>query len=299
MKYFFHYLLIKDFRLLKFAFIIFASYLIFEEFYTYLVVKPTYTTTIKRYLKHEDFPEILLCPQPAIDVDAAKSKGYGKGIQQFFYGVLDGEVRNNTITWTGNGSEEVKKVSDEVASIKSVEDCPFGNESIMWFKNDDIWFVELINFKLSKALFPFHICCKVINPKNNTEQNPINGFQISFSSKNRKFDSFKVFFADQVTASFFDLNKRYVLDDDIVSSSNGIMNYKVKVLENENLEDDPKNLCIDYSFREVYGKCLESLVLRDAFNKKKSIWRDIVPISVYPLPHPSTREQNRRDIFLL
>ena len=32
--------------------------------------------------------------------------------------------------------------------------------------------------------------------------------------------------------------------------------------------------------------------------KKKLIWRDIVPTSVYPLPPFKSREQNRKDIFL-
>ena len=38
-------------------------------------------------------------------------------------------------------------------------------------------------------------------------------------------------------------------------------------------------------------------LLRDAFQKKKSIWRDIVPNSYYPLPHFKSRDKNRRDIF--
>ena len=166
------------------------------------------------------------------------------------------------MTWSGNASEEVRKVYEEISVLKSVKDCPFGDESIFWFKNDDKWIQEFVSFKLSKALFPFHTCCKVINPQNNTQNNPINGLQISFSVKNKPFESLKVFMADQLTSSFYDLHKRYVLDDDLVSSSNGIMNYKVKVLEIENLQGDPENLCINYMSKDVYGKCLETEILK-------------------------------------
>ena len=38
-------------------------------------------------------------------------------------------------------------------------------------------------------------------------------------------------------------------------------------------------------------------VLRDAFKKKNSIWRDIVPTSYHPLPPFKSRDKNRRDIF--
>ena len=205
MKYFFHSLFVKDHRLLKFVFIIFASYLIFEEFYKYLVLRPTYTTNKKRFLGFEDFPEIILCPQPVIDVVAAKSRGYGRGVEVFFMGILE-EGWNNTVTWSGNASEEVRKVYEEISILKSVGDCPFGDESIFWFKNDNKWIQEFVSFKLSRALFPFHTCCKVINPHNNSQNNPINGLQISFSVKNKPFESLKVFMADQLTSTFYDLH---------------------------------------------------------------------------------------------
>ena len=37
--------------------------------------------------------------------------------------------------------------------------------------------------------------------------------------------------------------------------------------------------------------------IRDAFQKKNSIWRDIVPTLYYPLPPFKSRDKNRRDIF--
>ena len=45
----------------------------------------------------------------------------------------------------------------------------------------------------------------------------------------------------------------------------------------------------------LWGKI--TLFVRDAFQKKNSIWRDIVPTSHYPLPPFKSRDKNRSDIF--
>ena len=72
-------------------------------------MKPTYTTKMKRKLANTDFPEILLCPEPAIDVDALNRKGYA-GVAEYFYGV-SGFVKP-FIGWAGNrnNSEDVSEV---------------------------------------------------------------------------------------------------------------------------------------------------------------------------------------------
>jgi len=38
-------------------------------------------------------------------------------------------------------------------------------------------------------------------------------------------------------------------------------------------------------------------IVGDAFQKKNSIWRDIVPTSYYPLPPFKSRDKTKRDIF--
>jgi len=158
MKQIFYTLLLKEFRFLKFIFVVLASYWIYEEFYTYLVLKPTFTTSSKRELEYDDFPEIIVCPEPAIDVKAAKSKGYREGIERFFYGML--EDGNATVSWSGNASEDVKKVYEELSILKSVEDCPSGSESLIYYKSNDIWTIQLASFTLYKARIPFTFVVK-------------------------------------------------------------------------------------------------------------------------------------------
>ena len=100
--------IVKDFGMLKAFFIILASLLITEEFYNFLVLKPTYTFQEKRRIDLDDFPVITLCPHPSVDVNAMKKKGYGL-FDFYFKGVFD--PFNSSVSWAGNKSEDVKEVS--------------------------------------------------------------------------------------------------------------------------------------------------------------------------------------------
>ena len=56
----------------------------------------------------EDFPEIILCPQPSFDLNAVESRGY-KGQMNYFFG--SNELGVKQIGWAGNNkSEDAKKV---------------------------------------------------------------------------------------------------------------------------------------------------------------------------------------------
>ena len=69
-------LIVKDYRILKIIFTILASLLIYDTFYSMLVLKPTYTSNEKRKMTAEDFPEIMVCPEQAFDKEALKLNDY-------------------------------------------------------------------------------------------------------------------------------------------------------------------------------------------------------------------------------
>ena len=108
-------LLVKDYRLLKFVFIIIGLYLILGQFYTYWVLKPTLTFQTSRKLEFDDFPEMLFCPKPSVDINAVFARGY-KGKDYYTFGVNSFEFDGlKQIGWKGNGSEAVRKVYDEIS----------------------------------------------------------------------------------------------------------------------------------------------------------------------------------------
>ena len=71
-----HSVMVKDYRILKIIFTIWALLLIGDTFYSLLVRKPTYTSVERRPLTSTDFPEIFICPEPSVDIDALQSRGY-------------------------------------------------------------------------------------------------------------------------------------------------------------------------------------------------------------------------------
>ena len=116
-----HSFLIKDNRVLKILFITIASYLIIDTFILFFIRKPTYTSHEKRKITPEDFPEIIICPDPPINVSAANQRGY---ITQNYYfkGIDKDNYKINRylrqISWTGNRSEDVKTVSDSIVDFQ-------------------------------------------------------------------------------------------------------------------------------------------------------------------------------------
>ena len=255
-------LLGKDYRLLKFIFIILASCLIIDLFYTFWVLKPTYTSNEKRRLSAEDFPEIILCPEPSIYTDAVESRGYADQAA-YFMGMNTSDLTQ--IGWVGNRSEDVEKVSQEVSVLKSIKDCPSGDESYISYGGKAkslASIIDFVEFNLTKALTPYHRCCRVIPPERSRTY-PVFTIQFGWPAAVDNEGSFKVFMADRLTASFFDLHKAVMLGDKIVSGTdshkmnNGLMNYKVKIIEDAKLEGDPKYPCIDYNIHGEYAKCVE------------------------------------------
>ena len=218
-------------------------------------MKPTYTTKMKRKLAHEDFPEILLCPEPAIDVEALNRKGYA-GVAEYFYGV-SGFVKP-FIGWAGNrnNSEDVSEVIKDISTLKTTDDCPLTYHSLIWSKGE---YTTSIYFNLTRALYPYHRCCRIITPKLSMYQ-PIFGVHIALSNSSSL--KFKMFLADKLIDSYFDLHKARMLGDKIVSGEDdSFITYKIQILEDISL-DDPRNPCIDYKVKGEYGGCIEKEMRR-------------------------------------
>ena len=151
------------------------------------------------------------------------------------------------IGWVGNKSEDVRSVFREISVLKTIEDCQIddGVKSKVYYRgsSDQSW--KNPTFELTKALYPYHLCCKVIPPD---ESQPVVGLRFIYSigSVNHTFKRFKAFMTANLTASFFTQHKNSMMGDPIVSSEDGMMNYKVKVMEDVKIENDPSYLCIEY-----------------------------------------------------
>ena len=93
----------------------------------------------------EDFPDIMFCPQPPVDVNALKSRGYFD-IQSYFAGTGHGLTG-----WGGNRSEDVKQVFDNISALKSVEECPYGPGSYIVISDGVSVERKPVSFELTKG----------------------------------------------------------------------------------------------------------------------------------------------------
>ena len=258
----------KDYRIFKIIFIIWGFYLVFEAFYIYLVKRPTYTSYEKRYINSEDIPDVIICPQPSIDNDAVRLKGY-LGPRRYFGGLSESPQSQSLtqIGWVGNKSEDVKKVSVDISTLKSKDECPYG---VFFIKDEEIRTYHQAAFELKRVLNPHHICCRLVPPSfpvqsmhffiSNNNSHLIHIYNLTKADKASSLPhSFQVFLADPKTASIFDQNKVNMVGDRIVSSpsNNGFMIYRVIIMEEKRLEHDPKYPCINYKIESAYSQCLE------------------------------------------
>ena len=234
--------------------------MLLEELYTFFVSKPTLTSSTKRKYKKEDVPEILICPEPSIDIKALKSLGYSS--KDFYYAGF-GDLERGYLGWGGNESKSTEEVSKQISTIKSVEDCAIQNKSFLIYsseENNDFIFKNL-KFKLRNALYPHHICCELITPvPKDARFNQAMVFILEFSFENKSFGSFQIFLADKTSSSFYDMHKTKMLGDKLTSKPgmDGLTTYIVEIEEEQHLEDDPNYPCIDYQIEGEYHKCLEN-----------------------------------------
>ena len=250
-------LLGEDYKILKFIFIISASCMIFIEFHNYLVVKPTYTSISERKISTEDFPEVILCPMQPYNMSAAKSKGY-TDLESYFIGsvkdFLDIETWNITFTWAGNKHEDVKKVSEELSNLEAIQDCQLS--ALILYETNNTFNDEEVEFTPIKALYPNHMCCKLVIPS-------LSKTSVVASMDFVATDSFKIFLADQLTYSYFDQNKDIMTGHNLVSGPvGGQFTYKVNIREEIRLENNPDSPCIDYKIIGKYATCVENEMVR-------------------------------------
>ena len=88
-------------NILNVSITVLAFYLLFNEFSTFLVIKPTQTSLEHNRLTKEYFLVIIVCPEPAFNVTALKNEGYiGKWL-----------------LWNGNVSANLNRYSKTMKSF--------------------------------------------------------------------------------------------------------------------------------------------------------------------------------------
>ena len=254
--------LFREYRILKICFVGLTTYLLVNEMRVFLIDKPTLTSRTQTKMYPEIFPEILICPEQAFDLDSLLKLGY---YASYYYG--HGYLPNNLVTWLGNQTiMNVTEVADKVSSIKSLDHCPKVYGTFKTHGQEQIQEIEL-SLELTRVSYPHGRCCRVIKPKE-AENNVVT--YISFYMKYSKFTNYttglEMHLSDKNSASLVKPEK-FVLDGPslkVNSKQEGYKRYNIQVLEEVHVEGDPEFPCRNYKFNGEYNKCLEDEFTRQS-----------------------------------
>ena len=145
----------RNFALIKLFFALFTSYLLYEEFFTFLIEKPTHTSSSKVKVGPQDYPDITICPFPSWNQEELKKLGY---VQNFDYskGTLHGSTM---LGWSGNSTGvTLESVIDQISILKNQTECPFTR--VLMRSEDKEKFLQ-VEFKLTSMKHPLGRCCQV------------------------------------------------------------------------------------------------------------------------------------------
>ena len=143
-------------------------FLIFQEFYTFVAVKPTSTSKEEKELEPKDLPETVVCLEPGFDSVALEKYGYT--INKYYRGSMDGK---KFVGWKGNEMgnkstnailEEVLKVDTSFRSLFSF--LAFSKDHADRFVNGEVMFRTLV--------YPHGRCLGISPPKLKASNKGIN-----------------------------------------------------------------------------------------------------------------------------
>ena len=171
--------LVKDFKLLKFFFILFTAYLLYGELKLFVIEKPTLTSLEKIDLSAEHFPEILICPRHGYDEEMLERHGYATSFH-YSTGVPVDDNRTDLIFrgWRGKTLEQnysVRDVMDAISVMKNASHCP---TVTALFDIEGKYREEELETFLTRQIYPNGRCCRAKQPEL-AKKYPL--YEISFS----------------------------------------------------------------------------------------------------------------------
>ena len=146
--------------------------------------------------------------------------------------------------------------------FKSSADCPSIGAK---FRTAEKLQTEYFEMFLMRGIFPNGSCCRALQPRlaGDLILNTL-FYTVSVSQSNT---GFKMLLSDRESAAFFMMNKFNLEGSQLVSehSKPGQEKYKIKIMEEIHMENDPNYSCRNYQPRE-YDLCLEAEFTRQTLS---------------------------------
>ena len=233
-------------------------FLIYQEFFTFVVTKPTISSIEVKPLETTDLPEIVVCLQPSFNSTVLKEYGYSttdfysRGLQNY----------SEFIGW--NGGKGNRRKSWEI-----LEDALFVKEntklitSAAWFstKNPNQQHVKI---ELKTLAYPYGRCFSISPPKSSSVKTNTLELHINETVLNRKHD-LKVFLMDKTNSLHIypDENeyKGSLPKINLPEDSSKKSTFKTKISRSRHVLGDPNLACKDYTSNNSYDKCIKNDLL--------------------------------------
>ena len=135
----------------------FTIVFIFEEMYTYYVIKPTVEHAEVQELTPETVPEILVCADPGFDEHNLVENGYDE-IYNYALGILhDPEDHDDLLFkgWAGNSTDETaNSLLEKLVKLKSVEE-------VAVYEVENVTTQTVAKKRLKHVNYPYGQCVQV------------------------------------------------------------------------------------------------------------------------------------------
>ena len=220
------------------------------------ISKPTYTSNLIEKWEPRHFPDIVLCPFPAVDLDQLMKHGY-RSFNEYFSGNIEDSQEDG---WSGNSSASIERIIEDMSVLKSAADCPV-------LRDDETYKPLNLNFVLTMSVFPYGRCCRAAIQENNDKVQKMY-FRVKLKDNLPQVEGFQMFFSSQESSHIHKLNKFNTFGNYLITSKNdsGYAMYVVKLHEDIQLEDDPKTNCKNYQDKRGYAKCLDKEYLHQSMS---------------------------------
>ena len=227
--------------------------LISQDFYTFLVIKPTLTSVEKHSMKASSSLDIFVCQSPGYDNNALQRNGY-TGPIMFSVG------RNKSghfVGWNGLEGENSSQLLEKVFITNHLTVQP--SVKLKFQQKKKVIF-QKANLTLSKVLFPFGRCFSV-NVLRGDEDKKLSGLILSaegnFSSNS--ITKYIVLLTDQTNNARIMIPPLQMVGFEIKTDPNemGYRQYRTRLRNTVNIENDPHLECKVYRNSFTFDHCIQ------------------------------------------
>lgn len=155
-----------------------------QDFYSFFIEQPTTAVLYSRKAKFEEYPDLILCPNPGYNLKQLEHHGF-KGFEGFLFGIMEGE--SNSVNFNGKFNTNPVNITKEIIIIEKLEDI-VDKMIITLIKNQtSLKFLEIVregkDMRSEPMLTRTGFCFKILRPDTDQGKVTVKNFRIYLNNK--------------------------------------------------------------------------------------------------------------------